>query len=439
MTIKQIILSMFILVTLLVSGYLNAANYDSHPGVYIRHIIYFKDLSTAEKAFKNNAVEKFFKQVESFPETASSSLYNRYLIKDVASEFPMPDANYLSYFGRGMTDKERADVQNYKAAVLYDFLFPLTSRSNAIKNISRLVLTIAEQHDGYIWDSETRELFSRPEWKLSRIDSWSGDVPNIKFNTVIHAYQDTDGYRAISLGMAKFGLPDLVVNGFEWNDSRSISSLINLTAQQLVEQGLSDFKFEVNVDKLKASSFKASLVDSLYENANKAATIDLVESKVQEGDPDNFLLEFNFDQYDGKTKFQKQGTLLNSLFGWKDEVSYVKHNLLIEAASKAAKEKLPQLKQRFNAGLEVGESLSLKAPFPTTSGGNEWMWVEVTQWSDQEIIGILRNIPRDVPTLKEGDRVTVLQADVFDYIFYNKDGTSEGNKTGELILKYQLR
>ncbi|WP_196140817.1 DUF2314 domain-containing protein [Aliikangiella sp. G2MR2-5] len=410
-----------------------------HPGIFLRHIIYFKDLATAEKIIRNTDANKFFNRVDEFPDVAVSPVYNQKLIKDVSINFPVPDINYLSYFGRGMSDEEKGKVQDYQVAVLYDFLFPLSVREKSLFNVSQLMLEIADKYSGYIWDSETRELFAASEWKKYRIDSWSGDVPNVKLNTVIHAYQVGDGFRAITLGMAKFGLPDLVINGFEWNDNYSISSLINLTSQQIAEQGLNEFNFKLDIRSLKDSNFKKTLVDSLYENASESVSVKLKEAKPEEGDPDNFLLEFDFSQYEGKSLFQKQDTLLSSLFGWKDEVAYIKHNAMIEAASEAARQKLPELKSRFNAGLEVGEQLSLKAPFKTRSGENEWMWVEVVSWKEGVVKGILRNVPRDIPTLNRGDEVTIFQNDVFDYIFYNKDGTSQGNKTGELIQKFQRR
>lgn len=413
------------------------AEENENLGIYLRHIVYFPNLATAKKASKNTSADKQFERVKSFPKNAKSSVYNQLLIEDVSKDFPMANINYLSYFGRGMSDQEREQVQAYSSAVLFDFMFPASSRDNSLIDISQIILDIASENDGYIWDSETRELFSPSEWKIYRINSWKGNVPNVKLHTVIHAYQEGEGFRAITLGMAKFGLPDLVISDFEWNDSRSISSLINLTTQHIVEQGLDKTKLQLDIEKLKDSSFKESLVDTLYENASKSMPITLVESNAHEGDPDNYLLEFDFNQYEGKSNYSKQSSLLGQLFGWKDEVTYVKHNIMIETASLAARKKLPELKTRFNKGLEIGESISLKAPFETPSGSWEWMWVQVLSWNDGVIKGLLRNVPRDVPSLKEGDEVTIMQKDVFDYIFYNKDGTSVGNTTGEIIKKLQ--
>jgi hypothetical protein len=53
---------------------------------------------------------------------------------------------------------------------------------------------------------------------------------------VIHSYQDEEFIRAVLLGMAKFGLPDLVVENSARSQGRNVGHLINLTAQVLAER-----------------------------------------------------------------------------------------------------------------------------------------------------------------------------------------------------------
>ena len=87
------------------------------------------------------------------------------------------------------------------------------------------------------------------------------------------------------------------------------------------------------------------------------------------------------------------------------------------------------------AGLAPGEMLLVKAPFRTISGGNEWMWVEIVKWENRKITGILENDPEYIPTLKSWQKVEINQDDVFDYLLYHSDGTTEGNETGAIIEK----
>jgi uncharacterized protein YegJ (DUF2314 family) len=145
-----------------------------------------------------------------------------------------------------------------------------------------------------------------------------------------------------------------------------------------------------------------------------------------------------FNTSAGSDTTSRQTAFITDVYGAQtDDVIRVKHDAALREASERARAKLPALKAAFSAGLQPGETLSLKAPFATPTGGNEWMWVEVTQWQGNQIVGMLRNQPRDVPTLKAGQMVNIKQEDVFDYIRRNPNGKQEGNETGEILSKIQ--
>ena len=146
----------------------------------------------------------------------------------------------------------------------------------------------------------------------------------------------------------------------------------------------------------------------------------------------------DFSGFQGDSLQEKQDALLSELFGWKDQISYVKHNKNIDEASELARQKLPNLKDKFLNGLAAGEYIHVKAPFKTTDGGNEWMWVQVVKWGGIDIEGLLQNMPFNVPNIKTGSKVIVDESTVFDYIYYKNNGTSEGNTTGKLIQQYQV-
>jgi uncharacterized protein YegJ (DUF2314 family) len=98
---------------------------------------------------------------------------------------------------------------------------------------------------------------------------------------------------------------------------------------------------------------------------------------------------------------------------------------------------LPELYSRFNTDLKPGEIILLKAPFKTRTGGNEWMWVEVSHWKNKIIRGVLENDPELVPDLHAGEVVEIREEDVFDYMHKYPDGRREGNTTGEIIQKME--
>ncbi len=127
--------------------------------------------------------------------------------------------------------------------------------------------------------------------------------------------------------------------------------------------------------------------------------------------------------------------MLAALFGSEDSIARVRHDEELLAASARARSRLPELHRAFDAGLEPGEFIMIKAPFKTPSGDREWMWVEVTRWKNSRIEGVLSNDPFEIPTLHAGQVVEVSEDDVFDYIRHHGDGSQEGNETGKLIEK----
>jgi len=264
-------------------------------------------------------------------------------------------------------------------------------------------------------------------------------VPNMVDHTVIHSYKTTEYVRAITLGMGKFGLPDVVVNNFSWSDNRYIGNLINVVAQSLIEGNQIDDKGNLYIDihAIKNKAFRTGIEPTLRENAAPNISIHLIPAKREDGDPNNALLQIDFRSWPGKSLQEKQNALTSILFGWEDEIFYVKNNDEILKASENARKKLPALRKAFNSGLQPGEFIELKAPFKTPDGGNEWMWVEVLNWDSTSIKGLLKNEPFNIPNLKAGATVVVDQADIFDYIRKFPGGKVEGNETSELIRRYQ--
>jgi uncharacterized protein YegJ (DUF2314 family) len=130
---------------------------------------------------------------------------------------------------------------------------------------------------------------------------------------------------------------------------------------------------------------------------------------------------------------ERQNQLVSTLFGTSDSVVQTTHDDAILAASAAARAKLERLKPRFAEGAPDMETLLVKGPFKTPTGGEEWMWIEVTRWTGATISGILQNDPFHIPDLQAGAKVEVTQASVFDYLYKKKDGTTEGNETAKLI------
>jgi uncharacterized protein YegJ (DUF2314 family) len=361
-------------------------------------------------------------------------------VDDVAESYAPPDAGAIDHFGRGLSDAQREALGRSREALRLRFQVPRARALEGLRAACQLASEVARRTGGLVWDEETREVFAPAAWDAQRLEPWpAGTVPDLSRHITIHSYRDEAYLRAITLGMAKFGLPDLVVEDFALSNNLHVGHLINLTAQALAEGGAADANGELvlRIADIRHEAVRSAQQSSLKPNAEGVVTLRLRSAARDDGDPDNELVEIGFDRYPGPDLRARQDELLASLFGWEDSITNVEQDEELLAASRGAREKLPALKAIVDAGLQPGQLLMVKAPFAKPDGGNEWMWVEVVRWRSGRIHGVLANEPFEVPELRAGQEVVVAEDDVFDYLLRNPDGSEQGNETGRLIVERQ--
>jgi uncharacterized protein YegJ (DUF2314 family) len=358
----------------------------------------------------------------------------------VLKEYRAPSMEMLQRFGRGISREQAEALQKADKALILDFAHPAQQSSLAMQKALQVTLQVARDTNGLLWDEETREVFTPDEWQKRRIDTWAGGVPDVARHTTIHAYRSGDLVRAITLGMAKFGLPDVVVSDFSWSSNRPMGNLVNGFSQAMVEGATlaRPGQYDLDLRALKHTAARDPMLANLKPNATAVARLSLVNGTWENGDPQNRLYEIRFDRYKGPDRYAQQTALLTAAFGAdEDGVTRLRHNDELLAASKKAVAQLPRLRDAFAKGLQPGEYILVKAPFTTREGGNEWMWVEVARWNGDAIEGLLKNEPVDVQGLHAGQMVKVSQAKVFDYMRRHADGREEGNETSRIIERMQ--
>lgn len=379
------------------------------------------------------------KLVEEIPEVPSELLVCAHVQDEVQKEYAPPDMKSLQYFGHGLTREQTQALQKCEQAFVLTFGHPKSKVWEGLRMANEVAEAIARETGGLLWDEATREVFSPDEWHKRRIASWTQDIPDVSDHTTIHAYKSSEYVRAITLGMSKVGLPDVVAEDFSWSMNRTMGHLINLFCQSMAEGAVLGKlgEFDLDLRAIRNRKVRDPQVESLKQNATAVALLSLRKGEWEEGDPPNRLIEITFDRYSGRDVHARQEEMLSSLFGWEDSINQISHNDEILAASRNAKTQLPALKQAFTAGLQPGEFIQVKAPFKTPDGGREWMWVEITAWDGNKISGLLKNEPFNIPSLHAGQIVEVKQEDAFDYIRRYPDGRQEGNETGSIIEKMQ--
>jgi uncharacterized protein YegJ (DUF2314 family) len=366
------------------------------------------------------------------------------LLTNVQESYSPPSADSLKYFGRGLSQEQALALQNSQQALMLNFGYSKKHVWDGMRSALQLTGALARQTGGILWDEATREAFIPDSWETNRITTWDADVPDISKHTVMHAYRkEEEGFvRAITLGMAKFGLPDVVIEDFSLSENRNIGHLINLFGQAVAEGATITRagEFDLNIRTIKNYRVRDPQISSLKSNATAKAFLSLKEGRWEKGDPQNRLIEITFDRYSESDLHARQEKLLSTMFGWEDRVTGVRHNdEELQAASQRARGKLLALRLHFNKNMKPGEYILVKAPFPVPNGGNEYMWVEVSSWNGNKIEGLLRNEPVNIPTLHGGQMVQVSEAKIFDYIHTLPDGSQEGNETGKLIESQEQR
>jgi hypothetical protein len=378
-----------------------------------------------------------FKEVSEFPQAPHESLFRAHLDKDVDKVYlPLSDES-VKLFTNGLTAQQIDELKNAKSSVVLEFAHPNQNVWSALRNANELIEDAARKTGGIVWDRETREFFSPDAWHERRLKSWRSEIVDVSTQTVVHTYQNGELVRSISLGMNKVGLPDVVIEKSPWASNNQVVDLINLFCQSTTEGASigNEGKFSLDLRTIRDADVRDTEIKSLKANATGVARLSLKVGRKDEGDADNRLIELTPDGYDGNDELAQQEKMISSFFGWEDEPTKVRHNAELLEASRQARTHLPGLRKDFNTGLQPGEFIEVKAPFTTPSGGNEWMWVEVTKWDGKEIRGTLENEPSEIPSLHGGQIVQVDEDQIFDYIRQFPDKHQEGNTTGAILQK----
>ena len=375
--------------------------------------------------------------VKQLPDRPTGMMLSGRMEMDVQANYAPPSPVALGYFGRGLSKEQVAALQRSQQALLLNFSHPKKFTLEALRNAYGLAEQLARQTGGLLWDEETRELFTPDKWHELRLANWTGAVPEVPKHITIHSYKSGVLVRAVTLGMGKFGLPDIVVDQFPWSSDNSVGNLINSLAQRLAEGApvASSGHLDLDFKAIANEAMRERELAELRPNSPSLAKLALVQGTWEEGDPRNRLAEITFSRYPGPDAPARQDAMLSALFGGDDKVKQIRHNDELRAESLRAKKKLAALQGDFQRGLQPGEYIQVKAPFATTSGGREWMWVEISAWKDTELAGLLKNEPRDVPGLHAGQAVKVRLDDVFDYLHHFADGKEDGGTTTAIILK----
>ncbi len=356
------------------------------------------------------------------------------ILSPPVSELPPPSLDFLRHSARGLDDAAKEALQHPAAVTALRISGPAAKAVPSYRAALRALLAIEKAGPGAILDDETRETFSR-EKLTARAEAFSGPVPVIREHVVVHVYKSGSLLRAVSLGMRKLGLPDMAVSEVSHSNSEAMVSLMTYALQSFAEHpALPEAgKLALDIPSLAGDPKRDEFAGGASRPGTGKGTLHLVQAKPEEGDADNRLIGLDFPGPE-KSLHERQAKALATILGSGEGPMVMARpdDAELERARERARAKVMTLKPRWRDGPDV-EGLLVKGPFRTSSGGVEWMWVEVTRWRGKTLDGILQNEPFDVPKLKPGARVTVDEGEIFDFIHRLPDGGVEGNETSRIL------
>ncbi|MFT3706060.1 MAG: DUF2314 domain-containing protein [Archangium sp.] len=344
----------------------------------------------------------------------------------------------------GLTDKEKDAVLEAKTASVIDVTLE-TKDAHKLLDVAKVLLEFQKATGGVLWDEEAQEYFSGAEWKKLRIDSWEKTSPDALRHFTVFVTTKGDSCDLLTGGLAHFGVPELKVTRVPVSDKGATISLVNVLAQQMLEGSIAATPgratLELNKVKHKArrETWKKDFAGGKGEADVELVSVGTIIAPV---------LEVRFPG--GGSVATRLGATLDSLLGKADAADGEDDDggdgdgatggLAEDPAVKKVSQVQMKLfastvKPKFLKGLKAGDTLSVLAPFPADSGGNEWVWVKVSKIkNDGTIIGSLGATPKDVGGLVQGDEVVVVESELLDWML-KSGGVTTGNATAPVLKR----
>ncbi len=328
-----------------------------------------------------------------------------------ADDWGVPDQASLEFVAKSLSPQDRATVHKRQRVVVVRAHGKATPEHLVARAGFALTAAIAERVKGLVYDETVRRIETADQFASHSITTPLGDSVFREDRVVIQLYEQENGTsRLLSLGMRRFGAPDLEIRGAQPGTSRSLGNAMNAVAARLT-----------------SGAGEAPLIVA----PGKSATIDLVVPPHQEGDPDNTVVRI---VPPGGANVKGYDDLAMSLFGTAEHLVEQTDDAALVAAKDRAARAFPRIVSQWNKWPQPRPSLLVKLPFSIAGdAGIEWMWVDVKSVDDATITGALANSPAYITDLKGGSTVRGRRKDVYDYLLKLPDGGTEGGETIRIL------
>jgi len=373
---------------------------------------------------------------EAITEFINAPLMRKVEVRKV-SELALPPMQMLKAMGLGETEEERLRHATHVVMIAsYDALqYP---RFGLIAAVA-IARALAVHLDGAIFDPQCGKVLRIETYDQALNTAW---IPVITQIVVPHSVDSKGQGWMTTVGMEKYGLPNLELRQIPPNLGEAIAPVMSGIIQKLVMTVMTErhertapIKDLIIGPDIEISTRDIALAygktdDSLEKEGTTQIRIGYYPDKRGQ---ERFLGVMPPDAFKDRPE-EWMYSMLDDLVGREDKVGHAATDSeMMESAHLRSIAELPDVKRRFLGKLPVGSTLFIKHGFPTASGDSEYMWIAVQAWTGDKISGILANEPIDVPGLRAGSSVKISESEVFDWTIAHNDGHNEGNYTSKAV------
>jgi uncharacterized protein YegJ (DUF2314 family) len=342
----------------------------------------------------------------------------------------LPDKETIDTVGIGLTPSERESVYARPTSVMVRTRGNFGPDQLPARAAFAAASVLAEELDGFIYDEVSRRIETARDFTSHTVTAKLGEPPFVRRHIVIQLYrQDNGTARLLTLGMARFGSPDMSIRGANMPSGPLLAEVLNAAASK-VAHGASESPLTITLEDVASVVGKKPAELSSNPAGAQPVLLDVVEPERIEGDPDNELAELV--PKGGSTR-EAWDEVVANLFGTPPSMRAPVDDKELGEVAKKARRDLPDAIKRFQAG--EGE-LFVKGPFAIpeearVDGGaaTELLWLAAASCDTRACTGTLSNEPSYATNLAAGKTTGVRRADVVDWMIRQRDGGTAGGES----------
>lgn len=380
--------------------------------------------------------ERDFKFLESALE--KNCLTIDYVLKQDAEELFNYPEELIPLNSRDLDDNDRRNLLEAKMIVRLSLAVSDLPHTSYLPFMVMFVESVRRLTRGLVQDAVSHTLWGTALWQ----DHSRQPLENLVDSHIQFELLDEGGEVWIHThGMQKFGLPDMEMEGVPAELAPPARAMVVLVGETLISSSSkklnsraplsvpnTPFLFKVELrpqddeNHFPAGSLKILPYVSDYDPQSPAAikhVLTMLNSKVA-------------SHCNSGRKAEPPAAPTASQDTAAEAVTNAVRERLLKAHKKARTD-LPIFKKTFQQANGTHRHVyAVKVGFPAPGGDYEWMWVSLTAWRGQFLVGNLENTPVLRKDLQKGSRVQVSEGEIFDWVISDSGKIVEGAYTEQI-------